>query len=414
MNEFAKVVIAYTQNSASTRARVYRFEKEEEKRAFENVGKTDLFFLMDIECNPPTGYLITKEEAIPLTRGLLSNEDTKRLIQFVSNPLYRMSKESIPMLKIFSEIFYPETHLGYWIDMASDSREEAKEFILGLYFAVSSRSALEILAKAGLFHFIKCVFTCDNAILNPAGNNPSEILELTREEIKFLNSPHGAFYWASVPIENTKKIVSLAKAYGMKPDKPLDERQLSVLDALLEVGPFISRKEVDYALKNLEGDELIHLVSSKRIIGECYEEKTSILEGFRLDDKLSIYSKEDEIDLRLQRRHSYLSEYEYEYDGLKIVSPQSTREYLQGADTLHNCLNEYLSEYCDGWCDIFFVKDESDNILAALEIRGHTLLQARLRFNKAIAPESPIGRVIVKWMEAKQVTKYEPDEMPIW
>lgn len=70
----------------------------------------------------------------------------------------------------------------------------------------------------------------------------------------------------------------------------------------------------------------------------------------------------------------------------KFIYPKTTDDIKQEAVMQSNCVASYINSVIDGECDIILMRDKNDidNSLVTVEVRGGKVVQARQRFNESV------------------------------
>lgn len=70
----------------------------------------------------------------------------------------------------------------------------------------------------------------------------------------------------------------------------------------------------------------------------------------------------------------------------KFIYPKTTNDIKQEAVMQSNCVASYIDRVINGECDIILMRDKNniDNSLVTVEVRGGKVVQARQRFNESV------------------------------
>ena len=84
-------------------------------------------------------------------------------------------------------------------------------------------------------------------------------------------------------------------------------------------------------------------------------------------------------------------------DMVKFFLPTRNAELQRGSREFHNCVRTYADSVHRGECQIVYMTDDAGTLTACLEIRGDSLVQAKLRFNKPVHQDSAVNGAVIDW-----------------
>ena len=90
-------------------------------------------------------------------------------------------------------------------------------------------------------------------------------------------------------------------------------------------------------------------------------------------------------------------------DRLKFFLPKESMELFEAGKSLHNCVASYGKAVKDRQKWIVLVADDKGKLTACLEIRGDTLLQAKLDGNQPVAKNPQLNQEVLEWAEAARL-----------
>ena len=96
---------------------------------------------------------------------------------------------------------------------------------------------------------------------------------------------------------------------------------------------------------------------------------------------------------------------EFAYGNYKIIYPKSTQDIKDEAVQQNNCVASYIDRVINGECHILFMRDKNniDNSLVTLEVRGGKIVQAKRKFNWDLTDEQQ--EVVNKYNTKKEKEK---------
>lgn len=91
-----------------------------------------------------------------------------------------------------------------------------------------------------------------------------------------------------------------------------------------------------------------------------------------------------ECSQRIVARYSALSQKEATYKEFSIVAFKSSNEIVECGRTLKNCIGSYLRSYSLGETDLFYMRDNENKTVGAIEVKDGKLKQAFGPCNKRL------------------------------
>lgn len=309
--------------------------------------------------------------------------------------------------------------------------------------------------------------TCRGAMLVPifniafrlacpdASNLPAVYREETQEIWSFWISrmldTHG--YMDGV-LTRTRKGISyvsaLAQAQGI-PDKPAVRKLLAQapFDSAMLKHAFTLCQNYDYAIKLYEGlrersylpgwpdsseDTLTFFAAMKLVYGEAgivrlatkwdelytrdcirlfhklnKENQMAIFdEGVSLRDLHGWMSlrhlRQEHKNVRLNVPKHIARRLSMQRDRLKFFLPKESIQLLEAGHRLHNCVGSYWEDMHKNRLQIVLVADNIGKLIACLEIKGKTIVQARLDRNVEVKKNPEVNQAILEWARKAQLT----------
>ena len=88
-------------------------------------------------------------------------------------------------------------------------------------------------------------------------------------------------------------------------------------------------------------------------------------------------------------------------DQTKFYLPNHSDELQKGSDIFHNCVRTYSRRVLEGECQIVYMSNDDGKLVACLEVKGDSLVQAKLKYNQPCYRDSAVNASILDW--CKQV-----------
>ena len=107
--------------------------------------------------------------------------------------------------------------------------------------------------------------------------------------------------------------------------------------------------------------------------------------------------KDPTIDKRIKEKYKLLEINKYEDKDYIIIPADSIDSLVNESINQNNCVRTYCTSYANNDCQIYFLrkKTEPDKSLVTIEVIDSTVVQAKIKHNKAPSPE--LMEVINKW-----------------
>lgn len=103
-----------------------------------------------------------------------------------------------------------------------------------------------------------------------------------------------------------------------------------------------------------------------------------------------------ECSKRIVERYPAISQKEAQYKGFSIVAFHNADEIVNCGKTLKNCIASYLRKYSTGETDLFYMRDNKNKTVGAIEVKDGKLIQAYGPCNKELTAAQI--KTIEKWV----------------
>lgn len=84
-------------------------------------------------------------------------------------------------------------------------------------------------------------------------------------------------------------------------------------------------------------------------------------------------------------------------DSIRFFLPDKSTELSTAGKELHNCVGTYVMDMAANKLQIVLVADDNGKLVACLEIKNDTLVQAKLKFNQPVAKDAKINAEVIDW-----------------
>lgn len=96
-------------------------------------------------------------------------------------------------------------------------------------------------------------------------------------------------------------------------------------------------------------------------------------------------------------------------DRLKFFLPEKSMDLFIAGHQLHNCVASYEKEVLNGNKNIILMTDDNGKLIACLEIRKNTLVQAKLNHNRPCHRDETINKAVLDWAKKSKLKINTPD-----
>ena len=262
---------------------------------------------------------------------------------------------------------------------------------------------IEKLVKVGLYQ------TVEDILVNRReteyirkGNNPQQILSITKEELKLLIAAG----------DSLEKLKMLKYMRGRNGATKLTAEQLNKLveyDSSRRLTHLYMHTTIHKALRYIETQTDFKPGDFADYLEMCEELQYNLDNTFvlfpkdwkRAHDEVSKEHNEREAEiearkkskqsLKIEKRYEETKKkYEFSYKGLFIVVPHNALEIITEGHNNHHCVATYVERVADGDTTILFVRKEADKTYYTMEVRDNKIVQCRTKFNQSYTQSKPV------------------------
>lgn len=298
--------------------------------------------------------------------------------------LNKMVKKSLNTYQL--EVLVSKSELKYSSSYTTESQEETIKY-LELY---CKRPNIELLSKVGLNKLITgkiFSFRTYNSI-KWSGKTIFEMLKIDRNDWKVLSEISSIidfellnFYHLTKNYEKYKNGVQVENIYRAI----YTGSMITVMKYIDIVKP---SKIIKYRKK--QGDQLgfinnyyDYLEMSKKLGYNLNNKSVLFPKDFKKAHKkaidLIIISKNKLKDKEMKKRYPILKKYLFKHNGLEIVIPNDTKDFIHEGNVLEHCIANYIDRHIKGSTNILFIRKSNDikTPYFTMEIRNNRIIQAR-------------------------------------
>ena len=276
--------------------------------------------------------------------------------------------------------------------------------LLLAYYYISFRSGIrELLFKSGLNYLAFFIDIYEE--INLAGSTPEELFDLPIKALRMFNNYDMYSYIANpyrrIVTANTYKRYSSFLNEGIIPNKTQWSYLLRTRIAESEPNQGLFNYKFNRSIFNELGevndsglgDKYLKYLYLRQAVGyrlwDNHLPDRSSIDGKirKLTRDLDYLGQREKLDNGFRIQSKRYKAFEYQNDNYRVRLPKNLDDLLDMADTMNNCLDDYVDEVADGLVLILLIdiKNENDNI--AVEVSGDTVEQAYRRFNNELTDE---------------------------
>lgn len=101
-------------------------------------------------------------------------------------------------------------------------------------------------------------------------------------------------------------------------------------------------------------------------------------------------------------------------DSIRFFLPEKSTELSAAGKDLHNCVGSYVGRMAANQLQIVLVADDTGKLIACMEIKNGSLVQAKLKYNKPVALNAKINAEVTQWAEKTGIEIRTPDVRRIY
>lgn len=281
---------------------------------------------------------------------------------------------------------------------------------------------MQILAYANFdYNFLIRIIEFKRSYINTKGKNPLEILELTKQELKYFRLEGGDFstYQSIKRGLDIKFYSDLKKEVKKYPgDNRLYECDAEYISKILGKG-YDFKTLVRYLAFDIrryqgicsfhEGCRLLHdtLRMIEDLGGTMMEKYPKSLKKIHDLTIMDYRIKEDEIIDKKVKEKCASDNYKgnmFEDENYKIITPNGSKDLMREGQEMHHCVASYVSDVANGLTKIYFLrrKEDEDNSFVTIEVKDSNVIQCKAKFNSK--PCDSAMKFIKEWCKEKDLT----------
>ena len=280
---------------------------------------------------------------------------------------------------------------------------------------------MQILAYANIdYGMLNPLVRYHATYINKNGKTPTEILGITKQEMKYLKKQGGGFntFRDIRSGLNVKLLFEVEEEMKNYPGaEHLYNSDIGRISDLLDAGYDFKTliRYLSYDLRRQQGicsahegcrllyDTLRMVKDMKGAMREKYPKSLKKIHDLTLMDYNIM---EDEIVNGKVIENCKSEEYTkniYEDKDFKIITPKNSDDLVREGKEMHHCVASYVKDVAYGLTKIYFLRDKEDegNSFVTIEVKDDKVIQCRAKYNNY--PTVPAMDFIKKWCKEKDL-----------